>query len=187
MRIISGEHRGRRINPPKGLPVRPTTDMAREGLFNILQNLIQFENIRVLDLFSGTGAVSFEFLSRRAAEVVAVDQHPACYRFISSFGRDLGYNNLKVFRMDWKTFLRRNNDRKWDIIFADPPYDIKAGKEIHEAVFNGQYLAPDGLLIIEHEGDEQLDDLPGFFQHRKYSRVHFTFFRTASGPGLAQV
>lgn len=124
MRIISGEFKGRKLRPPMGLPVRPTTDMAREALFNILRNKIEFEQVSVLDLFSGTGAIGFEFISRGVQSVTSIEQNPKCIDFQKRTAEDLGIKNHFPLRMDVFNFLGRSK-QKFDLVFADPPYDLK--------------------------------------------------------------
>ena len=179
MRIIRGSHRGRKINPPASLPVRPTTDLAKESLFNILDNNIYFEDTRVLDLYAGTGSISYEFASRGAPLVVAVDINPRCIRFISETAEKLGFSQLKAIRSSSLGFLRQSTG-KYDLIFADPPYDLEGITEIPVAVFERQMLNPDGWLIIEHPQQLDFSDFPYFHEKRKYGKVNFSFFRFVS-------
>ena len=147
MRIISGDLRGRRLNPPANLPVRPTTDMAREALFNILNNIVDFEDCAVLDLFAGTGAVSLEFVSRGAKEVTSIDINAACTSFIKSAASQFGVDNLHVVRADVFDLLKRAN-RSFQIVFADPPYDLSRLPELPDAVMMSGALADNGLFIL---------------------------------------
>ena len=133
MRIISGEFKGRKLRPPVGLPVRPTTDMAREALFNILRNKIEFEQVSVLDLFSGTGAIGFEFISRGVQSVTSIEQNPKCIDFQKRTAEDLGIKNHFPLRMDVFNFLGRSK-QKFDLVFADPPYDLKQFDMVPELV-----------------------------------------------------
>src|SRR5690625_1984773 len=135
MRIISGKHKGRRFSPPKKLPVRPTTDIAKEGLFNILWNRYDFTQLKVLDLFSGTGNISFEFASRGSSDITAVDQHYGCLKFIKRTAESLG-ENIRPLKNDVFRFLQ-HSPQSYDLIFADPPYDFskKAFREIIDSVF----------------------------------------------------
>ncbi|MBL7933155.1 MAG: RsmD family RNA methyltransferase [Bacteroidia bacterium] len=174
MRIIGGSHKGKVIKMPKDLPVRPTTDFAKEGLFNILNNKLDFEGLKVLDLFSGTGHISLEFASRGAADVVAVDQHFKCVGFLKSISKELNFN-IQANKGDVFEFL--NSARSsYDLIFADPPYDLPNIPEIHKLVFEKKLLNPGAILIIEHGAKTKLDDLKGFSSHRKYGNVNFSFF-----------
>jgi len=178
MRIISGSQKGRVIRPPKNLPVRPTTDLAKESLFNILNNLVYFEDMKVLDLFSGTGNISYEFCSRGCVEVVSVEQNYRCTKFIKQTAEQLNFDMLKVIQTNAFSFIKCG--QKYDIIFADPPYDIGKYEELTEEIINNNMLNEAGLLIIEHPKDVQLSHFPGFTQLRNYGRVHFSFFENIS-------
>jgi 16S rRNA (guanine966-N2)-methyltransferase len=176
MRIIRGTHRGRKITAPSSLPVRPTTDLAKESLFNILDNHIYFEDIRVLDLYAGTGSISYEFASRGSKYVISVDINPGCVRFISETATKLGFSALKAIRSSSVGFLDHCSE-KFDLIFADPPYDMVGIEEVIHMVFSRQLLNEGGWLIIEHSGDKDFSSFQGFSQHRNYGKVNFTFFR----------
>ncbi len=175
MRIIAGTLKGRRLNPPANLPVRPTTDMAREGLFNILNNYVDFDECTVMDLFAGTGAMSVEFISRGVREVTAVDINNACTDYIKSEAQRLELNNLRVVRADVFDLLKRAN-RKFDIVFADPPYAIEGLETLPGLVFDRQVLTDDGIFILEHPREYSFEEHPHFWQHRNYGKVNFTFF-----------
>ena len=175
MRIIAGTLKGRRLNPPANLPVRPTTDMAREGLFNILNNYVEFDECTVMDLFAGTGAMSVEFISRGVREVTAVDINNACTDFIKSEAQRLELRNLRVVRADVFDLLKRAN-RKFDIVFADPPYAIEGLETLPGLVFERQVLTDDGIFILEHPREYSFEEHPHFWQHRNYGKVNFTFF-----------
>ena len=175
MRIIAGTLKGRRLNPPQNLPVRPTTDMAREGLFNILNNYVDYEECSVMDLFAGTGAMSVEFISRGAREVTAVDINNACTEYIKSEAQRLELRNLRVVRADVFDLLKRAN-RKFDIVFADPPYAIEGLDKLPDLVFEHQLLTEDGIFILEHPREYSFEEHPRFWQHRNYGKVNFTFF-----------
>ena len=175
MRIIGGIHKGRRLNAPANLPVRPTTDMAKEALFNILHNYYDFEGLRVLDLFAGIGSISYEFASRDAAEVTSVEQNPRCVNYISDTSRKLGLDKLFVIRANVFTFLKRGG-KKYDIIFADPPYDIEGIDSIPDLVFDAELLDKDGWLIIEHSSSTDFQGHPRLDQQRKYGKVNFSMF-----------
>jgi len=176
MRIIRGTHRGRRIAAPKGLPVRPTTDLAKESLFNILDNHLYFDDIRVLDLYAGTGSISYEFASRGSQQVIAVDLNPRCVRYISETATQLGFSQLKSIRSSSIGFLKHCHE-KFDLIFADPPYDLKGIEEVIDLVFERQLLADGGWLILEHEVRKDFSSFPNFTEHRNYGKVNFSFFR----------
>ncbi|MBP5546592.1 MAG: 16S rRNA (guanine(966)-N(2))-methyltransferase RsmD [Bacteroidales bacterium] len=175
MRIISGTLKGRRLNPPANLPVRPTTDMAREGLFNILNNYVDYGECSVMDLFAGTGAMSVEFISRGAREVTAVDINNACTDYIKSEAQRLELRNLRVVRADVFDLLKRAN-RKFDLVFADPPYAIEGLETLPDLVFSHQLLTEDGIFILEHPREYSFEEHPHFWQHRNYGKVNFTFF-----------
>jgi 16S rRNA (guanine(966)-N(2))-methyltransferase RsmD len=176
MRIIRGTHRGRKINAPSSLPVRPTTDLAKESLFNILDNHIYFDDILVLDLYSGTGSISFEFASRGCEMVTSVDIHPRCVSFISETASQLGFQNLKAVRSSSLGFLQHSS-KKYDVIFADPPYDLEGIEEIIKIVFDRDLLKENGWLILEHSPGKDFSSFDFFDQHRNYGKVNFTFFR----------
>ncbi|MEI6457050.1 MAG: RsmD family RNA methyltransferase [bacterium] len=178
MRIVSGKYKGRKLHPPSNLPVRPTTDFAKESLFNILNNLIDFESLAVLDLFSGTGSIAFEFISRGCLSVTAVDQNPRCIDFIKKASAEIGIDNLRAVRSNAFSILR-NPTASFDLIFADPPYDVKELPSIPELVLTTTILNPGGLFILEHSGNYRFDDHPQFFQKRNYGSVNFTFFSMA--------
>lgn len=175
MRIIAGSLKGRRMNPPANLPVRPTTDMARESLFNILNNYVDYEECSVMDLFSGTGAVAVEFISRGVKEVTAVDINNACTEYIKSEANRLGLRNLHVVRTDVFDLLKRAN-RKFDIVFADPPYALEGLATLPDLVFGSEVLTEDGIFIMEHPREYSFEEHPRFWQHRNYGKVNFTFF-----------
>ncbi len=177
MRIISGKYKGRRINAPKNLPVRPTTDRAKESLFNILHNRIPFEETSVLDLFSGTGNILYECISRGVPKAVAVDKHYACTRFIKQTVKQLDTQaETQVFTADVFRFLQKTTER-FDLIFADPPYRLSGISHIPELVFQRQLLNPEGILIIEHGKDTDLSTLTHFKELRRYGNVNFSIFQ----------
>ncbi|MES2110171.1 MAG: 16S rRNA (guanine(966)-N(2))-methyltransferase RsmD [Bacteroidota bacterium] len=175
MRIIGGKLRGLRLNPPKNLPVRPTTDLAKEALFNILQNKIEFEDIRVLDLFSGTGGISMEFASRGAAQVISVDRSIHCVNYLKDTARQHGLTNIKVYKDDVFKYLQLETD-KFDLVFADPPYDLNRIPELPKVIFEGELLLPGGLLIVEHQSMQNLSNHTAFSEQRKYGHSSFSFF-----------
>ncbi len=175
MRIITGSLRGRRLNPPANLPVRPTTDMARESLFNILNNYVDYEDCSVLDLFAGTGAVSVEFVSRGAKEVTSVDINNACTDYIKSVVAQLKIDNMHVVRADVFDLLKRAY-KTFDIVFADPPYALRDLPNLPDLIFQHQILNPNGIFILEHPKEFSFEDHPHFWQHRAYGKVNFTFF-----------
>ena len=179
MRIISGKHRGRGIRPPKNLPVRPTTDKAKEALFNILNNRIDFDELDVLDLFCGTGSISFEFVSRDVRSIACVDENFRCIGFVRSTMQELGMESAKTFKADALKFVESTN-LKWDLIFADPPYDFPRYQELVSTILNRHLLNEEGMLIIEHPKEVSFDSFAELTETRKYGKVHFSFFQLES-------
>lgn len=180
MRIISGKNRGRQIVAPDNLPVRPTTDLGKESLFNILNNYFYLDQIHVLDLFSGTGNLSYEFASRGALSVVSVDSDSRCANFIRKTAEKLDYTQISVVRHDAFEYVAACR-QKFNVIFADPPYALTGIEKIVQDVFKNELLAPDGWLIIEHSKDKDYSHDPHFFQHRTYGKVNFTFLVNMTG------
>ena len=176
MRIIGGRLKGLRLNPPKNLPVRPTTDMAKEALFNILLNQIDFEGIKVLDLFSGTGNISLEFASRGAEKVTGVDRSIQCVHYLKDASRQHGLTQVEVFKADVFKYLEMETEQ-YDLIFADPPYDLNRIPEIPKVIFDKKLLAEGGLLIVEHQSLQNLSNHPAFTEQRKYGHSSFSFFK----------
>ena len=175
MRIVSGKYKRRIINPPNNLPVRPTTDMAKESVFNIMGNNTDFRGKRVLDLFAGTGNISYEFVSRGCTSVTSIDQDLGCVKFIKETAQKLEMPELTVVKQDVFRFISMTNI-KYDIIFADPPYTMVNIVDISNEIFKNELLLPDGWLIVEHPGELDLSKHPHFYDHRKYGRVNFSFF-----------
>jgi 16S rRNA (guanine(966)-N(2))-methyltransferase RsmD len=176
MRIIGGSLKGLRLNPPKNLPVRPTTDLAKEALFNILQNQIEFENIKVLDLFAGTGNISLEFASREAAQVISVDRSIHCINYIKDTARQHHLEQIKTYKADVFKYLELETEQ-YNLIFADPPYDLNQIPGIPKIVFEKNLLLPGGMLIVEHQSFQNLSNHPAFTEQRKYGHSSFSFFR----------
>lgn len=175
MRIVGGRFKGRTIRAPKNLPVRPTTDMAKEGLFNILFNRIEFSDTEVLDLFCGTGNISFEFQSRGVLATTSVDGNYKCTSFVSETMKHLNCENARVIKSDALRFVS-SAKQKWDVIFADPPYDFPKYPELVNLIFEKSLVAEDGCLIVEHPGEIDFSTFEHFKEVRKYGRVHFSFF-----------
>ena len=178
MRIVSGLHKGRKITAPKQLPVRPTTDMAKESLFNILNNQYYFDEISVLDLFAGTGNISYEFASRGTERILSVDQHLGCIKFIEQTAQTLQMP-IETIKADVFKFLETCHT-KFNIIFADPPYDfsLEQFQELPKQVFNNTLLHEDGLLIIEHSKHTNLTETPYYSNTRQYGGSAFSFFKS---------
>jgi len=176
MRIISGKYKSRRINAPNKLPVRPTTDMAKEALFNILNNNYYFDQITVLDLFAGIGSISFEFASRGTTKITSVDKNQGCVQFLDKIIDELEFD-IQTIHGDVYLYLEKNN-HKFDVIFADPPYDFEtnAYQKIVDMVFEKGILNEDGMLIIEHGKKTDLSNYSNFQNARKYGGNMFSFF-----------
>lgn len=175
MRIIGGQLRGLKLNPPSNLPVRPTTDLAKEALFNILNNQIEMEGITVLDLFSGTGNISLEFASRGAEQVTAIDRSVHCINYLKDTARKYGLSNVQTFKADVFKYLDMETEQ-YDLIFADPPYDLNRIPDIPKIVFDKGLLKPGGLLIVEHQSMQNLSQHVCFVAQRKYGHSSFSFF-----------
>ncbi|MDG1961975.1 MAG: RsmD family RNA methyltransferase [Flavobacteriaceae bacterium] len=176
MRIISGSHKGRRLTAPKGLPVRPTTDFAKEGLFNMLHHRFALHDVGVLDLYAGTGNIAYEFGSRGAQSITCVDQHAACCHFIDQTAAQLDLP-ITAVRSEVTKFLERHSGQ-YDIVFADPPYDFPKKNLflLIDRICDGSFLNQDGLLIIEHTKDHDLTDHPNFNEARRYGGSVFSYF-----------
>jgi len=175
VRIISGIFRGKRIHPPGNFKARPTTDFAKENLFNILIHQYDLEEMDVLDLFSGTGSISYEFASRGARSVLAIEMDPRHFRFIKETCSSMQIDQITVIRADVFKYLRKPV-QAFDIIFADPPYDHPGLAELPDLVLNSEVLNTSGLFILEHPGSYSFSAHPRFHQHRKYGGVNFTIF-----------
>jgi 16S rRNA (guanine(966)-N(2))-methyltransferase RsmD len=177
MRIISGQFRGRRVQAPTNLPVRPTTDMAKEGLFNYIGARLEIQGIHALDLFCGTGNISYELISRGAASITAVDKHPACCKFVSTYANQLKPGIVKVYNTDSLVAIERSREQ-FELIFADPPYDYTRYADLVQGVLTGNLLHPDGLFVVEHASNIDFTLIPGYIETRHYGKVHFSFFHS---------
>lgn len=176
MRIIGGEFKSRSFSPGKKFTARPTTDFARENLFNILNNRYEFENQKILDLFSGTGSISFEFVSRGCRDVTSVEFNRMHYQFICSVIEKLNIAQfMHPFNGDVFRFIARSPGR-YSLIFADPPYELDRIAEIPDLILNSTLLIDDGLLILEHGKNNDFSAHPDFLEIRVYGSVHFSFF-----------
>jgi 16S rRNA (guanine(966)-N(2))-methyltransferase RsmD len=180
MRIIGGKFKGRRFNPPaKNWPTRPTTDFAKEGLFNILTNTFDFSELRVLDLFGGTGNHSYEFISRGCTDVTYVDKFPGCVSFVRKTAQTLGIDaELQIVRADVFRFIKQPQD-PYDYIFAGPPYPLPNIPDIPDLIFAGQLLKPGGWLVLEHNPQHDFQQHPHFLQARNYGTTIFSIFTPA--------
>jgi len=175
MRIVSGNFRGRRFQLPKNLKARPTTDFAKENLFNILANRLDFEELRVLDLFAGTGSIGFEFISRDAKSVTFVEQYAPHVRFIQEVAQKLKVENFSVVTGDVYRFIH-SSGAKYDLIFADAPYADEKMPSLPDLILKSGLMAEDGLLIVEHGKATDFSQHPAFKEIRIYGSVHFSFF-----------
>ncbi len=176
MRIISGKYRGRTINPPRNLRARPTTDFAKENLFNVLGNMVDFEECDVLDLFAGTGSISYEFASRGARSVTSVEINAVHHNFIRRTGTELGFGNFYPVKANAFLYLK-SCTKQFDIVFSDAPYDMEGSEEIVGMVLNGDILRPEGIFIFEHSKKMDFSDRAEFWQLRSYGSVQFSFFK----------
>ncbi len=176
MRIIGGSHAGIRLQPPTGLPVRPTTDMAKEALFNTLQHRIDFDGIQALDLCAGTGNVTLEIASRGAAHITAVDIHSKCIQYINATAKRLEMAAVKGIRADVLKFIASCKD-KFDFIFVDPPFEMPQLPDIPRRIFDGGLLKPGGWLVLEHATTRKIPAHAGLAETRKYGYSSFSFYQ----------
>ncbi len=176
MRIIRGKYGHRRFSVPTNITARPTTDFARENIFNVIENMIDIEGIAALDLFAGTGAISFELLSRGAAAVTTIEKAPTQIRFIEKVAAQLNERNLRLLRGDVFKYLDTAPKRAFDFVWADPPYDMPRFEEVPERILASDILRPGGLFIIEHSRMRNFSALPHFHSHRAYGSVNFSLF-----------
>ena len=179
MRIISGKYKGRRLQAPKNLPVRPTTDMSKEALFNILSNQFNITELTVLDLFAGTGNISYEFASRGSDSIVCVDADMGCVNFIKKTAAEFSFDIVAI-KSDVFSLLEKHHESD-DIVFADPPYDLaqKDFEKIPELVFKNNIVSEDGILIIEHSKHTKLEHVEHFTSARNYGGSVFSFFEVS--------
>ncbi|MEI6817147.1 MAG: 16S rRNA (guanine(966)-N(2))-methyltransferase RsmD [Bacteroidota bacterium] len=186
MRIVSGKYKGRTIKTPFNLQVRPTTDFAKESLFNILNNKVDFDGLKVLDLFSGTGNIGYEFISRGVDDITMVELNSENVYFIKNTLKILGFEKAKVHRYDVFRYLK-NHDTSFDLIFADPPFDNDFIPKLHNAIFSGNFLSPYGIFVLEHDSDLDFDTLKGFTEKRNYGKVAFSFYEMDEHPQTTEL
>lgn len=180
MRIISGKFKRKTIFPPKNFKARPTTDMAKESLFNVLQNTYEIDSLKILDLFSGTGSIAYEFASRGCDDVTAVELNFNHFNFIKETIKELKIENeMRVIKSNAIVFIRRIKE-KYDLIFADPPYDLKDLDKLPDEIFDNELLNKQGLLILEHPENYSFTKHKYFTLHKKYGSVNFSFFEIDS-------
>jgi 16S rRNA (guanine(966)-N(2))-methyltransferase RsmD len=176
MRIISGIHGGRRITPPTKMPyTRPTTDIAKEGLFNIVQNNLDIESLKTLDLFGGTGSISYELASRGAKDITVIEKDSNMYEFIKKTSQQLLFKNFKIIKSDVFKFIQ-NCTEQYDFIFAGPPYALTNIDDLPKLIFENKLLKPNGWFILEHTPRNTYTKFPFFKNERNYGTTIFSFF-----------
>ncbi|MFY7651249.1 MAG: RsmD family RNA methyltransferase [Chitinophagaceae bacterium] len=177
MRIITGKFGGRRIQPPANMPhTRPTTDIAKQGLFNILQSRLSFEDIKTLDLFGGTGCISYELASRGAAEQIIVEKDPIMHQFIRKNMDMLGVENVQILRMDVFAYLA-SAQTNFNFIFAGPPYALSTIDDLPKIIVEKKLIAPNGFFVLEHTPRNNYTGFNGFQFQRNYGTTVFSFFQ----------
>ena len=176
MRVITGKYKGKHFEVPRSFKARPTTDFAKENLFNVLRAYLDFEETRALDLFAGTGSITLELLSRGCREVMSVERDRQHYAFIQSMLRHLDDPAATAICGDALRFVSKGF-KEVDFVFADPPYALRELPELPERVMNSKLLAPGGLFVLEHGKNNDFTDHPCFLEHRAYGSVNFSFFR----------
>lgn len=185
MRIVGGEFKGRQFNPGKSFTSRPTTDLAKESLFNILINRFDLESMKVLDLFSGTGSISYEFASRGCRDITAIEQNFKHWSFIRQTIKELNIEGIRVFKGDVFHYLKTCSEQ-YDLIFADPPFDLPCLSDIPGSVLQEKLLKPDGIFILEHPATYNFSKDEAFEKEKKYGHVHFSFFIKKTTPDNEQ-
>lgn len=182
MRVISGDMRGRRFSPPDNFSARPTTDFAKENLFNVLANIVDFEKLKVLDLFSGTGSITYEFASRGCQDITSVEMNYKHQKFIAQTIREFGITQqARSIKADAFKFAEATTE-KFDLIFADPPFDLDEAAKLPDIVIGRKLLKDGGIFILEHSGAGKYNTHPNFKQTRSYGKVNFTFFEDFNTP-----
>ena len=176
MRIVGGEFSGRRFNPPSGIPARPTTDVAKEGLFNTLENLMDLDGITTCDIFGGTGSISYELASRGAADLTIIERDTASINFIKKTAKDLGIEDkMHIIKGDVFRFMKQST-AQYDFIFAGPPYALANIDDLPHLVYEKEMLAADGIFVLEHTPRNDYQQHPGFLRMKNYGTTVFTFF-----------
>ena len=182
MRIIRGKFGRRRFNVPGNISARQTTDFARENLFNVLENMIDFDGLTAIDLFAGTGAISLEMISRGAASVIAVEKAATQHRFIDQVRQQLNCRELTLVKGDALKFIA-GAGQPVDLIFADPPYDMDGFESVPAAILDSPRTGDHTIVIVEHSKKHDFSSLPAFIGHRAYGSVNFSIFRKTPPPG----
>jgi len=175
VRIIRGEYKGRAISPPKNFKARPTTDFAKENIFNVIDNYFYFEDLEVLDLFSGTGSISYEFASRGSKSIDLVELNQKHYSFIRQTIEKLNIDTIRTIRGNAIKFIE-TCAKQYDIIFADPPYDMEGIENLPKIVFERDLIKPGGWFILEHSKKIKLPYSQNIINHREYGSVNFTIY-----------
>ena len=175
MRIIGGKNKARQFHPPSNIPTRPTTDFAKEGLFNTLNNNFNFENLKVLDLFGGTGSISYEFASRGCTDITTVEIFPKCANFIKKTAKELQFDGIKVLQMDVFKFIETTRE-KYDFIFAGPPYPLPNLAEIPDYIFKYKLVEGEGWFLMEHNPNHNFEKHPHFYKSKNYGTTIFAIF-----------
>lgn len=177
MRIVGGKYKGRIFKPGKKFKARPTTDVAKEGLFNILHNRYEFSNKTVLDLFAGTGSMGYEFISRGCQHATLVENNFSHFRFINEVVKSLEIENIKIFKADVFKFVKKTGNT-FNIIFADPPFDLPDFDKVPDAIMAANLLKEEGVFILEHPKEYDFSTHPNFKEIRNYGKVNFSFFES---------
>jgi 16S rRNA (guanine(966)-N(2))-methyltransferase RsmD len=176
MRIVGGAFSGRRFNPPSGIPARPTTDVAKEGLFNTLENMMDIEGIKTCDIFGGTGSISYELASRGATDLTLIERDPTSINFIRKTAKELGIDDkMNIIKGDVFRFMRQSRDQ-YDFIFAGPPYALQNIDDLPLLVFEKNMLAPEGVFVLEHTPRNDYQQHPHFKRMKNYGTTVFSFF-----------
>lgn len=175
MRIIGGKFKSKRFDPPKNIPTRPTTDFAKEGLFNIINNNFNFDNIKFLDLFGGTGSISYEFASRGCTDITTVEIYGRCADFIKKTVKELDIKGMHVVQADVFAFIE-NNHTTYDVIFAGPPYPLENLASIPDLIFKHNMVEGEGWFIMEHNPNHNFEKHPNFAKSKNYGTTIFSIF-----------
>jgi 16S rRNA (guanine(966)-N(2))-methyltransferase RsmD len=175
MRIIGGTLKAIRFQPPQDIPTRPTTDFAKEALFSVIDNNYNFDNIKVLDLFGGTGSITYEFSSRGCTDITCIEIFPKCANFIKKTVEELKLKGVKVLQMDVFDFIR-NNSASYDVIFAGPPYPLQNLDTIPDLIFEHKLVEGLGWFILEHNPDHNFEKHAHYFKCKKYGTTIFSIF-----------
>lgn len=181
MRIIRGQHKGKQFSLPTYFEIRPTTDFAKEALFTILDNTYELTDVRALDLFSGSGSLSYELAARGCRSVTTVEKEGKYAAWIRKTAETLGFTQIRVFQADAFAFCKKSKI-KYDIIIADPPYSMPEIPEIPDMIFNNGLLSDIGILVVEHSSANKFENHPYFKEVRNYGKVHFSFFELTQAP-----